>query len=201
MVIGTIGTLIVAASIYWWTTHETHEQQLATKEEQISAAEREIAALKRQVQRLENRPPEIREVIKEVPVPAKPEEEKTAPQAEEPAVEEIVLRVPKAIDRVACLSMDVGKWTLRESCQAALKKRVHAIYDPDRHFLVITPVVDARPYADPLSELKQAGLAQFRAQSATELLKEQLPEDVLILQKRGEQTEDKRGFILELYAR
>lgn len=199
IIIGIIGAAVVIASIYLWLERQEQTASGALKET--------IARQAQEIKALQNRPVPVREVVKEVIKEVVVEVEKEcgtpAPavdQPAKPALQEITLRVPKAIMKVECKEMEIGRWQVPAVCVDRLKKALENRVDKTRHFLAVTPIVDSKPYPGPLNELKQAGLAQFRSTAAADALKQTLGQGILIFHRRPVQTEDARGFSVELFA-
>lgn len=200
LIIGIIGAAVVIASIFFWLSRQ--EDPTGPLKTRIERQAQEIAELK-------NRPAEVREVVREVVKEVVVEVEKecgtpapalAAAAPAKPALQEITLRVPKAILKIECHSMEIGRWEVPASCLEKLKKALGGKVDKERHFLAVTPVVDSKPYPGPLNELKQAGLAQFRSTAGSDALRKSVGQNVLIFHRRPVQTDDARGFNVELFA-
>ena len=104
-----------------------------------------------------------------------------------------------AVDSVACSTMDVGAWKMPETCRRLLVDFVKQQVNGEKDFFVLTPVVDSRRYKGKQPELKQAGLGQFRIESAKKTLRSLIDPNIPVFSKKVLQKEQTRGFILERY--
>lgn len=107
---------------------------------------------------------------------------------------------PKAKVVVECYKSRTGKWQLPQECAKTLISNVQAILKEDKKIvaLEVSGVVDEQKYRGLSPELKQEGLASFRAKSVIEYLRKTLPTittfEGLSLQKKG-----KRGYFIRAY--
>lgn len=101
---------------------------------------------------------------------------------------------------VECYSAPNGKWNIPQECAKTLISNVQAILKEDKKIvaLEVSGVVDEQKYRGLSPELKQEGLASFRAKSVIEYLKKSLPTittfEGLSIQQKG-----KRGYFIRAY--
>lgn len=107
---------------------------------------------------------------------------------------------PKAKVVVECYKSRTGKWQLPQGCAKTLINNVQTILKEDKKIvaLEVSGVVDEQKYKGFSPELKQEGLASFRAKSVMEYLKKALPTittfEGLSIQQKG-----KRGYFIRAY--
>lgn len=107
---------------------------------------------------------------------------------------------PKAKVVVECYKSRTGKWQLPQECAKTLINNVQDILKQDKKIvaLEVSGVVDEQKYRGLSPELKQEGLASFRAKSVIEYLKKSLPTittfEGLSIQQKG-----KRGYFIRAY--
>ena len=107
---------------------------------------------------------------------------------------------PKAKVVVECYKSKTGKWQLPQECAKTLIGNVQAILKEDKKIvaLEVSGVVDEQKYKGLSPELKQEGLASFRAKSVIEYLRKTLPTittfEGLSIQQKG-----KRGYFIRAY--
>ena len=107
---------------------------------------------------------------------------------------------PKAKVVVECYKSKTGKWQLPQECAKTLISNVQAILKEDKKIvaLEVSGVVDEQKYKGLSPELKQEGLASFRAKSVIEYLRKTLPTittfEGLSIQQKG-----KRGYFIRAY--
>jgi hypothetical protein len=120
------------------------------------------------------------------------------PQAA-PDSKTVVTHKPQAVATIVCTKMAIGKWEMPARCLKEIKGFLETKPDAQSDFFVITPIVDTRQYKGKQPELKQAGLGQFRAESAKKELKGLVGPNLYIFQKKTIQKHEMRGFVIELY--
>ncbi len=107
---------------------------------------------------------------------------------------------PKAKVVVECYKSKTGKWQFPQECAKTLISNVQAILKEDKKIvaLEVSGVVDEQKYKGLSPELKQEGLASFRAKSVIEYLRKTLPTittfEGLSIQQKG-----KRGYFIRAY--
>jgi len=134
----------------------------------------ENRALKAKIAILEGREPEV--VVKEV-----------VKSSDILQVREI--KKPKKELVFTCYGLETGSYELDEHCKE-LSKAFNNKYD----LFEVRGVVDEQPYVGPSAELKQEGLASYRAKEGAKLLETKGGSDSIILQGFSAQEKAKRGF-------
>jgi len=157
---------ILAVIIYYlYTQNENRSNNDLAGENRI---------LKERIAKLEGRDPEI--VIKEV-------------FKEEGVTQVRELKKPKKELVFTCYSFETGSFEGDERCEE-LSKALNNKYD----LFEVRGVVDEQPYAGPSAELKQEGLASYRAREGAKMVEGKAGSDSIILQGFGVQERAKRGF-------
>lgn len=100
------------------------------------------------------------------------------------------LKKPKKVHLFSCLEFDVGSYKADKRCKDIAKSAKKMGYD----LYEIRGVVDNQPYAGLSPELKQEGLAGYRAKEGASLLEEDIPKDSILFQGFSKQMDKKRGF-------
>jgi len=97
-------------------------------------------------------------------------------------------------------AMENGSWTLPSGAAASLQKSAKELMAQEKYLVAfeVRGVVDNNPYAGPSAELKQEGLASFRAKEAIIAL-ESLDNAVVAFEGPSLQTPNKRGFLVRAY--
>jgi len=157
---------ILAVVIYYLYT----QNKSGLNKELIS----ENRALKAKIAILEGREPEV--VVKEV-----------VKNSDILQVREI--KKPKKELVFTCYELKTGSYELDEHCKE-LSKAFNNKYD----LFEVRGVVDEQPYVGPSAELKQEGLASYRAKEGAKLLETKGGSDSIILQGFSVQEKAKRGF-------
>lgn len=134
----------------------------------------ENRVLKERIAKLEARDPEV--VIKEV-------------FKEEGITQIRELKKPKKELVFTCYSFETGSFKSDGRCKE-LSKALKNRYD----LFEVRGVVDEQPYAGPSAELKQEGLASYRAREGAKMVEQKAGNDTIILQGFGVQERAKRGF-------
>lgn len=99
-----------------------------------------------------------------------------------------------------CVEMKIGKWAMPEKCANELRKGVGDMVAQDNKIVAfeISGVVDTLPYAGLSPELKQEGLASFRAREGMRIVSKKLP-NVAVFEGVSQQNPRQRGFIVRAY--
>ncbi len=107
---------------------------------------------------------------------------------------------PKPDYVAECTSYALGGWEIPKECKEDTIAKVKKEIQSDRKIVVweVIPVVDENPYGGLSPELKQEGLASFRAKSVVSEIGEAV-EDITILKGFTQQEKDKRGYRLKAY--
>lgn len=108
----------------------------------------------------------------------------------------------KPIDKniSVCDTMLNGKWITPQICNKTLVDSVENLINTNKELIAIevSGIVDNNPYAGPSSELKQEGLASFRAREAIRIITKRFS-NVAVFEGLSIQTPNKRGFQVKAY--
>lgn len=107
---------------------------------------------------------------------------------------------PKSQFVVECYNAELGKWKIPANCAMQLKNNVAQLLKSDKRILAleIIGVVDEKQYKGRSPELKQEGLASFRASAVMMKLNKDFP-NVLTFKGLSVQEQMKRGFFVRAY--
>ncbi|CAM2789464.1 hypothetical protein [Helicobacter burdigaliensis] len=107
---------------------------------------------------------------------------------------------PKKQIIVECYSMEVGKWDIPKGCLLSIATKVGNELESDNRVVAfeVQGFVDTKPYAGSSPELKQEGLASFRAREAIREINKKLP-NATVFEGPSIQVEDKRGYSIKAY--
>lgn len=107
---------------------------------------------------------------------------------------------PKSQFVVECYNANLGQWKIPENCARQLKANLTQLLQSDKRILVleIIGVVDEKQYSGRSPELKQEGLASFRAKAVMMQLRKDFP-NVLTFKGLSTQEKMKRGFSVRAY--
>ena len=98
-----------------------------------------------------------------------------------------------------CAIMPVGKWNLNKKFQQTLAEGLkHALEDKKFVAIEVRGIVDTRPYGGNSPELKQEGLASFRAREAILYVRQNAPH-IAVFEGLSQQVPNKRGFVVKAY--
>lgn len=108
---------------------------------------------------------------------------------------------PKAITVGECTTLPVGTWKLTPDCEMELKKAIAKVQNMMEHVIAweIIPRVDFQAYGGMSPELKQEGLASYRANEVILKLDIILPEKVVKFKGFTLEDENKRGWKIKVY--
>ncbi|MGP1579749.1 MAG: hypothetical protein ACTTH5_01805 [Wolinella sp.] len=107
---------------------------------------------------------------------------------------------PKEKIITECHTMDVGKWAIPENCAISVAANVHKELEEDKRVVVfeVQGIVDSTPYKGLSPELKQEGLASFRAREAIRAIALKLP-DAVAFEGPSSQEKSRRGYRIKAY--
>lgn len=107
---------------------------------------------------------------------------------------------PKERVIAECYTMEVGKWELPENCVLSLAANVNSELEADKRVVAfeVQGIVDTTPYGGLSPELKQEGLASFRAREAIRAVEAKIPHAV-VFEGLSIQESDRRGYRLKAY--
>lgn len=99
-----------------------------------------------------------------------------------------------------CHTMRNGKWVMPESCGKDIVESVQNLIDANKELIAleVIGIVDNNPYAGPSAELKQEGLASFRAREAIRLITRNFS-SIAVFEGLSVQAPNKRGFEIKAY--
>lgn len=108
--------------------------------------------------------------------------------------------VPNNADIFICDTMRNGKWDMPKSCGDSALEAVQKLIDDNNELIAIevSGIVDSNPYAGPSAELKQEGLASFRAREAMGAIVRAYS-NVAVFEGISMQENNKRGFQIKAY--
>lgn len=118
-----------------------------------------------------------------------------------PAISQLKYAI-KPLDKniASCNTMINGRWNVPDSCRddvlSAIKKLVSA--NSDIIAIEVSGIVDNSPYSGPSAELKQEGLASFRAREAIGIITREFS-SVAVFEGLSIQAPNKRGFEVKAY--
>lgn len=107
---------------------------------------------------------------------------------------------PKKQIITECFSMNVGEWQIPQGCMLSIATKVDKELQEDKRVVAfeVQGIVDTRPYGGLSPELKQEGLASFRAWNAIRAINAKLP-NATVFEGPSLQLEDKRGYRIKAY--
>ncbi|WP_334090209.1 hypothetical protein [Helicobacter typhlonius] len=99
-----------------------------------------------------------------------------------------------------CVNMKIGRWGMPKNCTEELTSGIVAMARADNKIVAfeISGVVDNLPYAGLSPELKQEGLASFRAREAIYIVSKRMP-NVAAFEGLSQQKANQRGFVVRAY--
>ena len=99
-----------------------------------------------------------------------------------------------------CVNMKIGRFAMPKNCNDELKSGINEIIKQDNTIVAfeISGIVDTRPYAGLSPELKQEGLASFRAKEAIMIATRQMP-SVAAFEGLSQQRANQRGFVVRAF--
>ncbi|WP_277641444.1 hypothetical protein [Wolinella succinogenes] len=107
---------------------------------------------------------------------------------------------PKERIITECYAMNVGFWAIPENCALSLAANVNKELEEDKRVVAfeVQGIVDSTPYRGLSPELKQEGLASFRAREAIRMIQEKLPRAV-VFEGPSVQEANHRGYRIKAY--
>lgn len=107
---------------------------------------------------------------------------------------------PNDMDIFSCVNMRNGKWAMPKQCSSEIVNAVQRLIDNNTELIAleVSGIVDNNPYAGPSAELKQEGLASFRAREAIVTIMRSFS-NVAAFEGPSMQMPDKRGFQVKAY--
>lgn len=126
----------------------------------------------------------------------------TLPQvAEENTITQLKYAI-KPIDKniASCASMPNGRWNMPKSCENDIMLSIQNLIDTNKELIAleVSGIVDNNPYSGPSAELKQEGLASFRAREAIMIISRAFS-NVAVFEGLSIQAPNKRGFEVKAY--
>lgn len=108
----------------------------------------------------------------------------------------------KPLDRniSTCTTMRNAKWDMPQSCRDDIFSSVQNLINTNNELIAleVSGIVDNNPYSGPSAELKQEGLASFRAREAIIAITRAFSE-VAVFEGLSQQSPGKRGFEIKAY--
>lgn len=103
-------------------------------------------------------------------------------------------------DIASCITMRNGSWVMPKSCSDEVVYSVRNLINTNTELIAIevSGIVDSNPYSGPSAELKQEGLASFRAREAISLITRAFS-NVAVFEGPSMQINSKRGFQIKAY--
>ncbi|MGP1449942.1 MAG: hypothetical protein ACTTJS_02285 [Wolinella sp.] len=107
---------------------------------------------------------------------------------------------PKERIITECHTMSVGIWQIPDNCALSLAANVNKELESDKRVVAfeVQGIVDTTPYRGLSPELKQEGLASFRAHAAIKAIGEKLP-NAVVFEGASLQEAGKRGYRIKAY--
>lgn len=113
----------------------------------------------------------------------------------------VKLKKPVSKFVAECYGMEVGAWKVDSQCIRSAQKTIMRMAKKYAGIIAweVLPVVDSRPYKGLSPELKQEGLASFRAQAGIKLIQDTLEKEVVAFKGMTIKEEVKRGFVIKVH--
>lgn len=107
---------------------------------------------------------------------------------------------PNNADIYECVNMRNGRWDMPKKCEVDILNAVQRLIDANNELIAIeiSGIVDGNPYAGPSAELKQEGLASFRAREGIIAVMRGYS-NVAAFEGPSLQARGKRGFQVKAY--
>lgn len=107
---------------------------------------------------------------------------------------------PKKQIIAECFSMQTGKWEIPQGCLLSLATKISKELENDKKVVAfeVQGIVDNNPYKGLSPELKQEGLASFRAWNAIREINKKLP-NVTAFEGPSLELKDQRGYRIKAY--
>ena len=99
-----------------------------------------------------------------------------------------------------CVNMKIGRWGMPQECFSELSSGIIDMIQKDNKIVAfeVSGIVDNLPYAGSSPELKQEGLASFRAREAIYVVGKKLP-NVAVFEGLSQQKARERGFVVRAF--
>ncbi|WP_300742330.1 hypothetical protein [uncultured Helicobacter sp.] len=99
-----------------------------------------------------------------------------------------------------CVDMKIGRWNMPKHCLDELTRGIADMVHKDKKIVAfeVSGVVDSLPYAGLSPELKQEGLASFRAREAIYIVGKNLP-NIAVFEGLSQQKAKERGFVVRAF--
>lgn len=118
-----------------------------------------------------------------------------------PAISQLKYAI-KPLDKniTSCNTMRNGRWNVPDSCRDDLLSAIKTLVSANSDIIAIevSGIVDSSPYSGPSAELKQEGLASFRAREAIGIITREFS-NVAVFEGLSIQAPNKRGFEVKAY--
>lgn len=107
---------------------------------------------------------------------------------------------PKKQIIAECFSMDIGRWEIPQGCLLSIATKVSKELEEDRQVVAfeVQGIVDTNPYRGLSPELKQEGLASFRAREAINQIYAKIP-NATAFEGPSIQRPNQRGYVIKAY--
>lgn len=139
------------------------------------------------------------------PTPAPQPQPKPAPVTTAPKNKSTIASLkytikPNNADIYFCGNMRNGRWIMPKKCEEEILNAVQRLIDANNELIAIevSGIVDGNPYSGPSAELKQEGLASFRAREGIIAIMRGYS-NVAAFEGPSQQARGKRGFQVKAY--
>lgn len=107
---------------------------------------------------------------------------------------------PNDMDIFSCTNFKNGRWAMPKNCAVNIVSAVQRLIDNNAELIAleVSGIVDNNPYAGPSAELKQEGLASFRAREGIIAIMRNFS-SVAAFEGPSMQMPNKRGFQVKAY--
>lgn len=107
---------------------------------------------------------------------------------------------PNDMDIFSCTNFKNGRWDMPKNCAGAIVSAVQRLIDNNAELIAleVSGIVDNNPYSGPSAELKQEGLASFRAREGIIAILRNFT-NVAAFEGPSMQMNGKRGFQVKAY--
>ena len=124
----------------------------------------------------------------------------TAPKAKSTIASLKYAIKPNNADVYRCLGMRNGSWIMPKKCENDILEAVQRLIDANNELIAIevSGIVDGNPYSGPSAELKQEGLASFRAREGIIAIIREYS-NIAAFEGPSLQEQGKRGFQVKAY--
>lgn len=124
----------------------------------------------------------------------------TAPKAKSTVASLKYTIKPNNADIYECVNMRNGRWIMPKKCEEDILNAVQRLIDANNELIAIevSGIVDGNPYSGPSAELKQEGLASFRAREGIISIMRGYS-NVAAFEGPSQQVRGKRGFQVKAY--